>query len=120
MNSTAPGSRLVRIAARSPARSITGPAVTRSGAPISRAITCASAVLPRPGRAVEERVVERLAALARRLHEHAQVLLQRVLADELVERARAQLLLDPALDVAGLRAQRVGAALIRTRHAGPP
>ncbi len=37
------------MAARSPARSSTGPEVVRSGAPISWAMMCASVVLPRPG-----------------------------------------------------------------------
>src|SRR5450759_3257321 len=46
---TSPGARFVRIAARSPAFSRTGPDVTRICAPISRAMMCASVVLPRPG-----------------------------------------------------------------------
>src|SRR5688572_10225685 len=49
MNSTSFGSRLVRIAARSPARSSTGPEVCFRLTPISRAMMCASVVLPRPG-----------------------------------------------------------------------
>src|SRR5947209_14182555 len=49
MKSTSPGSRLVRIAARSPARSRTGPEVMRRGAPISAATMWARVVLPRPG-----------------------------------------------------------------------
>ena len=49
MNSTSFGSRLVRIAARSPGRSSTGPEVWRRLTPISRAMMCASVVLPRPG-----------------------------------------------------------------------
>src|SRR5688500_101279 len=49
MNSTSLGSRFVRMAARSPARSSTGPDVCRRLTPISRAMMCASVVLPSPG-----------------------------------------------------------------------
>ena len=49
MNSTSRGSRLVRIAARSPARSIAGPLVWRIATPSSLATTPASVVLPSPG-----------------------------------------------------------------------
>src|SRR5688572_31750964 len=49
MKRTSLGSRLVRIAARSPARSSTGPEVCLRFTPISRAMMCASVVLPRPG-----------------------------------------------------------------------
>ena len=44
-----PASRFVRIAARSPARSSTGPEVDFRAAPISWATTLARVVLPRPG-----------------------------------------------------------------------
>src|SRR3954449_10600038 len=112
MNSTSPGSRLVRMAARSPARSSTGPAVVRRGAPISAAMMLASVVLPRPGgpkrrtwssgspaprggRAEEEAGVERRAALAGGADEHPQVVDDLLLADVLVEPMRAQRRLDP-------------------------
>src|SRR5258706_207158 len=49
MNSTSFGSRLVRIAARSPGRSSTGPEVWRRLTPISLARMWASVVLPKPG-----------------------------------------------------------------------
>src|SRR5512134_1037312 len=49
MKSTSFGSRLVRIAARSPGRSSTGPEVWRRFTPSSRAMMCASVVLPSPG-----------------------------------------------------------------------
>src|SRR5471032_245139 len=49
MNSTSFASRLVRMAARSPGRSSTGPEVWRRLTPISRAMMLASVVLPRPG-----------------------------------------------------------------------
>src|SRR5882672_1146631 len=48
-NSTSRGWRLVRIAARSPGRSSTGPAVWRRLTPSSAAMITASVVLPRPG-----------------------------------------------------------------------
>src|SRR5581483_7716483 len=47
--------------------------------------------LPEPGRAVEQDMVERVAALARRLDVDAKLLLELRLPDELVEAARAQL-----------------------------
>src|SRR6266446_5361238 len=49
MNNTSLGSRFVRMAARSPGRSRTGPEVWRRLTPISRAMMCASVVLPSPG-----------------------------------------------------------------------
>ena len=54
----------MRRAARSPARSMMGPAVALMGTPSSVAMTWASVVLPTPGRAEEEDVVEGLAAAA--------------------------------------------------------
>src|SRR5580693_6376803 len=49
MNRTSRGSRLVRIAARSPALASTGPLVARKLTPSSRATIWARVVLPRPG-----------------------------------------------------------------------
>src|SRR6185503_1589507 len=49
MKRTSRGSRLVSSAARSPGRSSTGPDVCRRLTPISRAMMCASVVLPNPG-----------------------------------------------------------------------
>ena len=49
MNRTSRGSRLVRIAARSPALARIGPEVARKPTPSSRATICASVVLPNPG-----------------------------------------------------------------------
>ena len=49
INNTSFGSKLVSNAAKSPARSSTGPDVWRRLTPISRAIMCASVVLPKPG-----------------------------------------------------------------------
>ena len=60
--------------------------VMRSPAPISAATMPASDVLPRPGRAGEEDVVDGLAALAGRLEHDAEVLDQLGLPDELGER----------------------------------
>ena len=90
MNSTSPSSRLVRIAARSPARSSAGPLVTRSATSISAATIPARLVLPVPGRTREQQVVDGLAALARRAEQDVEVLLQPRLADELGEPARPQ------------------------------
>jgi hypothetical protein len=49
MNSTSPAPRLVRIAARSPERSITGPLVVRMPVPSSAATMFANVVFPKPG-----------------------------------------------------------------------
>ena len=49
MNSTSPLSRFVRMAAKSPAFSMTGPEVWRMFTPISLAMMFASVVLPKPG-----------------------------------------------------------------------
>ncbi len=49
MNSTSPSWRSVSSAARSPARTITGPAVIRSPTPISAATIPDSEVFPSPG-----------------------------------------------------------------------
>src|SRR6266513_4340498 len=49
MNNTSLGCKFVRMAARSPGRSRTGPEVWRRLTPISRAMMCASVVLPSPG-----------------------------------------------------------------------
>ena len=49
MKKTSPSPRLVRIAARSPLRSIAGPLVPVTRVPISLAMMLASVVLPRPG-----------------------------------------------------------------------
>ena len=67
MNSTSRGCRLVRIAARSPARWITGPEVARNPTPSSRATICAKRRLAETRRAVQQHVVQRLAPAARRL-----------------------------------------------------
>ena len=88
MNSTSRGLRFVRIAARSPGFSSTGPDVARTATPSSLPMTYASVVLPRPGRAVEQHVIERLAALARRGDRDLQVLAHALLAD-VVRRASA-------------------------------
>jgi len=53
--------------------------------------------LAEPGRAVEQQMIERLLALARRTNEDTEVLAQAVLTDHLIERTRAQTLLDTRL-----------------------
>src|SRR6202022_5201514 len=51
--------------------------------------------LAKPWRPAEEHMVERLLALARRGHEHAKVVEQRPLADDLLEGARPQRTVEP-------------------------
>jgi hypothetical protein len=67
-----------------------GPLVECRVVPISRARMWARVVLPRPRRAAEEDVIERLLAPARGLDEDLQVLLVLRLADVLVERVGAE------------------------------
>ena len=57
-------------------------------------MTCASVVLPKPGRAGEQDVVERLVAPARRLDQDAEILLDARLAQVLVEPLRPQAAVD--------------------------
>ena len=90
MKKTLPGSSAVRKEATSALRSSAGPAVWTIGTPISAATMWASEVLPRPGRAGEQDVVERLAAAARRLDEDRQLLGDLRLVDEVGEGRRAQ------------------------------
>ncbi len=105
MNSTSPLPRAVRTAARSPARSMAGPEVVRICAPISAATMFASVVLPSPGRSVEKHVVDRLVAVACRVDEDAEVLLDAILPGELVETARADGRLDGQLLLGDLGAR---------------
>ena len=78
------------MAARSPARSSAGPLVMRRLTSISAATIPDSVVLPRPGRAREQEVVDGLPAPARGAEHDLEVLLQARLADELVEPARPE------------------------------
>ena len=75
---------------RSPGFSIAGPEVARTRTPISFAITYASVVLPRPGRAMEQHVIERLAALLGGGDRDMQIFADAILPDVLVEHPRAQ------------------------------
>jgi len=93
MNSTSWRCRVVRIAARSPGRSITGPDDAFIDTPSSLAITCASVVLPslaESGRAGDEHVIERLVPLSRRGDGHLEVLAHAILADVRIERPGTQ------------------------------
>src|SRR3990172_3802374 len=101
MNRTSRCSSFVRSPARSPGRSRIGPDVILMFAPSSFAMMNASVVLPSPGgpgertwAGVEEQVVERLSAPARRLDEQAKPFLQALLPDELLEPFGAQGLLE--------------------------
>ena len=90
MNSTSRGCRLVRMAARSPARCDHR---TGGGAEADAELArddLRQRGLAEAGRAVEQHVVQRLAAAARRLDEDGEVFAQRLLADELGERQRTQ------------------------------
>ena len=71
-------------------RSSAGPAVCTNGTSSSRRDDLRERRLAEAGRAGEQHVVERLAARRRGLERHAELLLHRVLADEVLERARAQ------------------------------
>ena len=103
MKRMSPGPSVVSSPTRSPGFSSTGPEEVRSCTPISRAISMASVVLPRPGRAEEEGVVERLAAPAGRVDRDLERGLHLLLADELVEPRGAKRRLG-----AGLLGQGVG------------
>ena len=101
MNRTSRSSSLVRIAARSPARSSAGPDVTCSvHAHLGRG-DAGQRGLAEPRRAGEQQVVDGLAAPPGRLDDDAEVLLQLALADELGQPARPQAGLDDVLGVAG-------------------
>ena len=90
MNRISRGSSAVRRAARSPARSMIGPAVALIGHPELGRDHVGEAGLAHAGRAEEEHVVERLAAAAGGFDGDAQVRDDLGLADVLVEAARAQ------------------------------
>ena len=74
----------------SPFRSSAGPATVRMPTPSSSRTICASVVLPRPGRADEQDVVERLAARLGGVERDRELLLDALLADEVVEPARPE------------------------------
>ncbi len=69
---------------------MTGPEVARKPTPSSRADDLRQRGLAEAGRADEQHVVQRLAALARRLDEDREVLARLRLADEFGQRLRAQ------------------------------
>ena len=77
--------RRCRPCARAP-----GPAVCTIGTSSSAAMMWASEVLPRPGRACEQHVVERLAPPAGRLDEDPELLGDLSLVDEILELRRPQ------------------------------
>ena len=90
MKRTSCGSSAVRTAARSPLRSSTGPAGDVEAHPELRRHDAGQRRLAEPGRPGEQHVVEGLAALAGGLQEDRQLLLHALLADEVVQPARAQ------------------------------
>ena len=84
MNTTSPSLSVDSTAARSPARSIAGPLVIRSGALSSAAMIMAMVVLPRPG-GRKQHVIGRLAAADGTLQDQRKLLADPPLADELAE-----------------------------------
>ena len=90
MKSTSRALRLVRIAARSPGRSSTGPGRRAHRHAQLVADDVRERRLAEPGRTVEQHVIERLAALPRRGDRHVEVLAHALLADVVGERARPQ------------------------------
>ena len=105
MNRTSRSSSEVRIAARSPARSMAGPGrVADVDAELARDDR-RERRLAEAGRAVQQDVVGRLSPALRGLQQHRQVGLDLLLADVLGERARAEGALDDevrlVLEIAG-------------------
>ena len=90
MNSTSRACRFVRIAARSPGRSRTGPGRRAHRHAQLVADDVRERGLAEPGRTVEQHVVERLAALPRGRDRHLQVLAHALLADVVAQRPRPQ------------------------------
>ena len=90
MKKTEPGSSAVRNAATSPLRSSAGPAVCTSGALELARDDVRQRGLAEAGRAGQQHVVERLAAAARRLDEEGELVLELLLADEVLEPLRPQ------------------------------
>ena len=115
MKSTSRVSRAVRRAARSPARSMMGPAVALMGDPQLGRDDVGEAGLAHAGGPEEEDVVEGLPAAAGRLDGDPQVRHHLRLAHVLVEGARAEGLVEADVVVAG-RARRRGAG----RPPAPP
>ena len=90
MNSTSRGCRLVRIAARSPARRMIGPEVIRKPTPSSAATICASVVLPSPGGPANSTWSSASPRVPGGLDEHGEIGAQLRLADELGQPLRPQ------------------------------
>ncbi len=88
MNSTSRGCRLVSSAARSPGRSSTGPEVWRRFTPELAGEDVGERGLAEAGRSEDERVIERLAAHHRGLHEDLELRLDLLLADVVGEPLR--------------------------------
>ena len=99
MNRTSRSSSEVRIAARSPARSMAGPEAYLTLTPELARDDRREGRLAEAGRAVQEDVVGGLSPAPRRLEQHRQVGLDLALADVFVERARPQGALDDEVAV---------------------
>ena len=85
MNRTSRGSRLVRMAARSPARWITGPGGGAEADAEFAGDDLGQGGLAEARRAEQQHVVERLAAGARGLDEDGEVIAGGLLTDEFIE-----------------------------------
>ena len=116
MKSTSRGCRLVRMPARSPGFSMHRPGRGADRHAQLVGDDVGERRLAEAGRAVEQHVVERLAALARRRDRHVQVLADAVLADVVVERPRPQpgLVLRVVVDA---RRRRQSRSIGSSRHA---
>ena len=90
MKSTSRACRFERMPARSPGFSITGPGRRADRHAELVGDDVAERRLAETGRAVEQHVIERLAALSRRGDRHLQVLAHAILADVVVEPPRPQ------------------------------
>ena len=111
MNRTSRSSSEVRIAARSPARSMAGPGRVADVDPELAGDDRRERRLAEAGRAVQQDVVGRLSPALRRLQQHRQVGLDLALADVFGERPRPKGALDDevrlVLEVAGQDARDV-------------
>ena len=111
MNRTSRSSSEVRIAARSPARSMAGPDRVADVDPELARHDRREGRLAETGRAVQEDVIRRLSPALGRLQQHRQVGLDLLLADVLGERTGTQAALDDEvhllLEIAGQDARDV-------------
>ena len=117
MNSTSPSVRLVSRAARSPARSIAGPLVTRIGRAQLGGDDHRQAGLAEPGRPGQQHVVGRPVAAQRALEHQLQLLAHLRLPDELARAASAAALASTSRSLdARARVDEILVRLARSAH----